>query len=78
MSDKPYEIKIVISFTATPDEFWADGYGPEDPTLEQVIAAVKEAYATPQELASDYDGEGSVSVTIDGKDVYDRADTGSD
>ncbi len=75
MTTKDFEIKIVIEFTATPDEFWADGYGPKNPTVDDVIAAIKTAYLSAGELANDYDGEGTVYVTVDGKEVYERADS---
>lgn len=78
MNDQPFEVKIVITFVTTSDEFWADGYGPENPTVDDVIAAIRNVYSAPEELIREYDGDGIAEITVDGKDVYPRADSGSD
>lgn len=75
---KPFEVKIQVTFISTADEFWPDGYGPEDPTIDDVIEAIKASYKTPLEVFENFDGEATIDITVAGKDVFSRAGSGTD
>lgn len=57
MSDesKKFQFSFTCEVTLSQEEIWPDGGGPENPTLEDVVSAIKEYSSEPRYLLSDWE-----------------------
>lgn len=71
MSDKQKTFTITVegSYTLTVDEIWPDGDAPENPTREDVAAAMKKSCHSTYQLMRDWNLDDGMCVDVDGLPV---------